>query len=134
MSVIPPPAYVQYQVRHELRDFGARLAHAARISGPWRETSRWEVPRGHYRVSGWYRDASRNRAVGGAKWSQHLIGLGLDLKVHEEDRHRLIQGLQSAGLWVVTEPYLRTDRHIHAQYWPAGTFERLVRSGYLFIA
>lgn len=68
------------------------------------------------RVSSYWRDPARNRAVGGSPDSQHLLGLGVDLVFPSpEQARRGASAVRSRGLIAVHE-----GDHVHVQAWPAG--------------
>lgn len=75
--------------------------------------------RNRHVVTSWYRDSTHNRMVGGDPWSQHLVGLAID--VDSDDLAETRRLLQEAGLYAFDE---RT--HVHGQVWPAGLLRRLV--------
>lgn len=68
--------------------------------------------RGVTAATSWYRSPERNREVGGARDSQHLFGLGVDLvgDLERIERDARAQGLIAKGF----------SRHVHIQGWPAG--------------
>lgn len=63
-------------------------------------------------ISSWVRTSTQNAAVGGAPFSQHLLGLALDF-VGPYDR--FADQLEAQGLTVVRE-----GDHLHVQRLPAG--------------
>lgn len=68
-------------------------------------------------VTSYWRDPATNRAVNGARDSQHLIGLGIDLV--PADTGEAASALGARGLVVVPYP-----THLHVQAWPAGVARR----------
>lgn len=71
-------------------------------------------------VTSWWRDRGTNEIHGGEEFSQHLIGLALDLDV--QDPNRLIADLRREGLVVIDE-----GSHVHVQLFPAGVVAPLIR-------
>ena len=69
------------------------------------------------RPTSWWRDVDRNRIVGGATYSQHLIGTAVDLVESPAAR----EVWRRAGFIVVEE-----RDHDHVQVYPAGFLERLL--------
>ncbi len=67
------------------------------------------------RASSWYRDVETNRRVGGARDSQHLLGLALDITGDHQALHRLLIELRGVGLFAFDE-----STHVHVQLLPAG--------------
>lgn len=104
MAVLPPPARIIRALRPQLVDFIERLVVAE--------------PNAGVGVNSWWRSEEVNRREGGERFSQHLVGLGLDLSGDDRGfRNRM----RAAGLIVVETP-----SHTHVQYWVAGTLERLL--------
>ncbi len=103
MPVLPPPPAIIRALRPQLTDFIERLILAE------------PDPVG---VTSWWRGQDLNREEGGAPFSQHLVGLGLDMV---GDTAGFRSRMRSKGLIVVVE-----SDHTHVQYWPAGTLERLI--------
>jgi hypothetical protein len=95
-----PPAAVLERWLPEIREFFYRILWGASVYPHW------------IGVTSWYRDAEKNRQVGGDPVSQHLIGLGMDLTAEDLDWLRLV--MDSAGLIAVEEP-----RHVHVQLYSA---------------
>lgn len=67
-------------------------------------------------VTSWWRSAGRNRDVGGAQRSQHLIGLAVDIVAPDERFGDEVR--DRTPLIVITEP-----DHEHVQLFPAGQLE-----------
>ena len=64
-------------------------------------------------VTSWWRSRSRNSSVGGAIYSQHLLGFALDLVSPRPAA--LVRGLSAAGLVAIDE-----GDHVHVQAYRAG--------------
>jgi uncharacterized protein YcbK (DUF882 family) len=95
-----PPAYLVAAIGPHIRDFIAR-ARAANAS---------------LAVTSWYRSRAHNDAVGGARFSQHLLGLALDtVPVAGAQRAQLAAAFRRQGLTAVDE-----GDHLHVQRFPAG--------------
>jgi len=71
-------------------------------------------------VTSWWRDRRNNEIHGGEEFSQHLLGLAVDLDA--EDPNRLIADLRREGLVVVDE-----GDHIHVQLFGSGVVAPLIR-------
>jgi len=65
----------------------------------------------------WYRDAARNRSVGGSPTSQHLLGFAVD--VVTSNPQRLIAAARAEGMVAIDE-----GDHIHIQAFRAGQLDR----------
>ena len=108
MPVRAPPRAIVKALRYELNDFVNRLNVVYR-----------DQPFG---VTSWWRSWSDNQRISGAAlYSQHLVGLAIDCyplagTFGGLDRHARDQGL-------IVVPY---QTHLHFQYWPAGTLQRLL--------
>ena len=70
------------------------------------------------RWSSFWRTVGHNRAVGGDRWSQHLVGLAAD---HSPASSAFRDRARRAGLIAVEYP-----THDHIQAWEKGTLERLL--------
>ena len=65
-----------------------------------------------FSVTSWFRSDSRNEAVGGAEYSQHLEGLAVDIVLdHEEDKRTLMRKFSEYNYYVIDE-----GDHIHIGY------------------
>lgn len=64
-------------------------------------------------ITSWWRTPSQNRAAGGRRDSQHLVGSAID--VCSSDTRELARAFSSQGLVAVDE-----GSHVHVQVWPAG--------------
>jgi len=71
-------------------------------------------------VTSWWRDRRTNEIHGGEEFSQHLLGLAIDLDV--QDPNRLITDLRREGLTVIDE-----GSHVHVQLFPAGVVAPFIR-------
>lgn len=108
MAVLPPPVLVWQRVESRVPGVYNRFLRAVHSTGAIAATS-------------WYRDPVRNRVVGGASQSQHLLGLAADLIPRPGvGMHQLAEAARAAGL--VAVPY---DRHVHVQAWTRGTARQL---------
>lgn len=115
MAQQPPAAWWRHpQLGPLLYDFATR-ANAAAL-----EYQRTTWPQAPVYLTSWYRDGRANAAAGGAQFSQHLVGLAGDLVA--ADQARLVRYLRGHGLHAIAE-----GDHVHVQYWPAGTLERILR-------
>jgi hypothetical protein len=65
------------------------------------------------RVTSWWRSRAQNSSVGGAIYSQHLLGLAIDVVTPKPSA--LVRGLKAAGLVAVDE-----GDHVHVQAFAAG--------------
>lgn len=103
MTVQAPPPDFQRYWWPDLVDFVGRVNRAYA-----------EVP---FSATSWWRSEADNSRVGGARFSQHLIGTGVDLVASNPySNHQLANALRRQGLVVVaTYP-----RHVHAQLYQAG--------------
>lgn len=72
-------------------------------------------------VSSWWRSPAENRQVGGDPYSQHLLGLGVDLVV--EDAQLAVTSLTQFGLVALNE-----GSHVHVQRFAAGLVAPVVRA------
>jgi len=98
---IPPPNVIAAVGRTPLVEF------LRRVSGMLTY-----IPDGT--LTSWYRTPERNRAVGGARRSQHLLGLAIDLDTPDPD---LV--LELADLFgVVALDETATKSHVHLQAMP----------------
>jgi len=68
-------------------------------------------------ASSWWRSRSRNATVGGALYSQHLLGFALDLVTPTP--RALVVALVSQGLHAIDE-----GDHVHVQAFPPGALPR----------
>ncbi len=65
-------------------------------------------------VTSWIRSPSRNKLVGGAVNSKHLIGLAIDIVLdNPADNFAFIQTAQSMGLWTLDEG---DHVHVHEKF------------------
>jgi Peptidase M15 len=64
-------------------------------------------------VTSWWRSRSRNSSVGGAIYSQHLLGFALDLVTPRPTA--LVKSLNAVGLVAIDE-----GDHVHVQAYRAG--------------
>lgn len=110
MTVEAPPDPIIRVFLPELREFLDRVERTW-LASPFQTTS-------------WWRSVDRNRAVGGERFSQHLVGLGLDaVPTNGTTTEDLQLAAQRAGLRAFP-----ASRHVHLQLWPAGQLEQLLRS------
>ena len=72
---------------------------------------------GGIKASSWWRSAPDNAAVGGARESQHLVGLAVD--VEAADPARAAASFSRAGFTVVDE-----GSHLHLQTFQPGALAR----------
>lgn len=65
----------------------------------------------------WFRSREENTQVGGARFSQHLLGLALDFDYLWGTARlpQLASALENAGLGYVESD----EEHVHVQLWPA---------------
>lgn len=98
MAQAPPPEIV-HAAFPALVEFLNRVINAL-----------WFVP-GPIRLTSWWRTPQHNRAVGGHRASQHLLGLALDLAGPLDEIERALRG---AGLVTV-----RYGSHVHVQQFDA---------------
>jgi len=73
-------------------------------------------------VTSWWRSRSRNASVGGAVYSQHLLGFALDLVTPKPAA--LVRALNAAGLFATDE-----GDHVHVQAFRAGALPASLFSG-----
>jgi len=111
LSVLAPPQYVVNGVEQAVPGFwdawmrAVTWAHFG--SAPWRATSWWRTP-------------AMNLAAGSVhRFSQHLLGTAFDLAPNRA----ALRELRAVGFIVIDE-----GSHLHAQPWPAGSGENLIRS------
>lgn len=106
MSVeIPPPRLIR-ALFPELVDFVTRVG-ATRVTPDLYITS-------------WWRSQAKNQRVGGHPFSQHRLGLALDVAGPINDMDFWFREARSVGLFAVAE-----GSHVHVQSLPAGeAFER----------
>jgi hypothetical protein len=71
----------------------------------------------------WYRDRLSNQAAEGKDYSQHLVGLAVDLRAPADKLDDLRRALEWRGLTCVSY-----RSHVHAQYWRAGRLEAFVKA------
>lgn len=111
--IAPPPARVVSALRPQLERFLAQL-RAVR-----------EPPGMRVSFTSWWRSKQRNLQVGGARTSQHLLGLAVDVVPVGGSRSELLRRLRAAGLVALDE-----GDHVHVQAFPAGvipaTWYRLI--------
>ncbi len=102
MSAQPPPVDIYPAATRFLRD--AAMWAADDLRELW--------------ATSWYRTSDHNREVGGAPYSQHLVGWALD--VAGADQFEFARRAEHTGLIVVRE-----RDHVHVQVFPAGVLQRL---------
>ena len=76
-------------------------------------------------ATSWWRGAATNADVGGAQFSQHLLGLALDLD--GPDRLVARDRLSRLGLPVIFHAVPGGAPHVHVQALPAGLLQILLR-------
>lgn len=108
MTVEVPPFEILRALAPLHSDFIHRVLHAAAFFPDARPSS-------------WWRATISNADVGGDPFSQHLLGLGLDVEV--QDRTKFAQAARRAGLVAVDE-----GTHVHLQAFQAGVIPRQVFS------
>lgn len=94
MPVLAPPAGFW---TYALESF---VAHADELLAVWPEAT----------ITSWWRDAARNRAVGGVPNSRHLLGLAFDAAVPRS----LVRDFMADARWVGLKPIDEGD-HVHVQ-------------------
>lgn len=100
MPAIPPPAELQRRWGPLYRQF-FELVRAGSAGIPVST------------VTSWWRSPARNVSVGGAVYSQHLLGFALDLVTPRPAA--LVRSLNAVGLVAIDE-----KDHVHVQAYPAG--------------
>jgi hypothetical protein len=101
MTLQAPPASIVRALRPELEAFISRLR---RVTAPG------------LGVSSWWRSRAHNAAVGGALYSQHLLGLAVDTTPFAgADRRALVAAFARVGLVPLEE-----GDHVHVQAYRAG--------------
>lgn len=110
MSQNPPPASIVHTI--ERASPGFWRAWNGAVSGAFRAS-------GGFHVTSWWRSGAFNREVGGSDFSQHLVGVALDVLPRTA---RVATALRAAGFRVIDE-----GDHLHAQPWPAGSARSLIR-------
>ena len=119
MSVVGPPAFIAASA---FRPFLFEFVRAVR-SIDLRPVTAVGVSR--VDATSWWRGIEENRRVGGDPFSQHLVGLAVDVALVQNTargRSALIASAARAGLRGVDE-----RDHVHLQLWPAGQLRRLVQ-------
>lgn len=117
MSLERPPTNLARAVESRLP--GAYNAFYARVT-----SANSGLP---VQATSWWRSTAKNKSVGGARDSQHLLALGLDL-VYPNAAVRALgkERMQKLGLVVIDE-----GDHVHTQLynagvlWAAGVFAQL---------
>lgn len=69
----------------------------------------------------WWRSERRNLAVGGAPYSQHLLGWAVDFAPPRHQNRELVRLANEIGLVGVDE-----GDHVHVQMYPAGVIPKTV--------
>lgn len=100
MSIQPPPDRFVRAWRKQYEEFIRRLKAAASV-----------VPGST--VTSWWRSPTHNRDVGGAIYSQHLLGFAVD--VVSPNPVRFANAVRSVGLVAIDE-----GDHVHVQAYPSG--------------
>lgn len=67
----------------------------------------------------WWRSSARNMAVGGATYSQHLLGWAVDWSLDPGRNRDLVRVAEEIGLVGVDE-----GDHVHVQMYPAGVIPK----------
>jgi len=70
-------------------------------------------------VTSWWRSPRANRVAGGARESQHIFALALDLAGTRDQRREIMSAARRVGLVAVDE-----GSHVHVQAFPAGALGR----------
>jgi len=122
-QVRAPPAYYIGQFRAEMQ----------RVLSTWAAVARALGAAGHdLEITSWWRDF---RPVGGATYSQHLVGTAIDALSPRLTRAQLLPLVQRAarlyGTSAPTKASERSGRSVHVQVLPVGTVATLVRQGIL---
>lgn len=107
MALASPPASIVNAIAQLSPGFWAQWSNA--VAFAYQQA-------GGFTFTSWWRSVQHNQEVGGSDFSQHLIGVALDIV---PVTLRNAQALQSAGFQVVNE-----GDHLHAQPFPAGTVTR----------
>jgi hypothetical protein len=107
MACESPPEWALYYWWNSIYDFVMRMNRVYD-----------QVP---FKCNSWWRSQSHNAAVGGARWSQHLIGCAADVApTYPGELGALARAVEAQGMIAV-----RYSTYVHAQLWPAGTLQRL---------
>tara|TARA_Y100000310_G_scaffold337365_1_gene424254 strand:+ start:1957 stop:2319 length:363 start_codon:yes stop_codon:yes gene_type:complete len=99
---VPPVGLLRGSLGPSIQEFVLRVVFSV-VSDPGAFSGQ--------RVSSWWRSQGFNARVGGATFSQHLLGLAWDFAPGSE---RLVNLLNAQGLVAIAE-----EDHTHVQLWTA---------------
>lgn len=114
MSLEPPPRFLFSAVT---RLFGDRFwsEWLGAVEAAWTEAT---AAGAELTPTSWWRSAQANARVGGNEYSQHLLGLAIDLVA--EDKPAATAAFERMGFIVIDE-----GDHLHVQTLPAGWLRRM---------
>ena len=99
------------------RELGARYPEFYRWLLPRLNEIERRFPEAH--ATSWWRSDARNMEVGGAPYSQHLLGWAVDWALPRERHRAMVELAREFGLVAIDE-----GDHVHVQMYPAGVISK----------